>query len=152
MKRLAPLVFALLGLLAAAPLAAASDVSLRTALKPYEARLTTDIGYLSSFSAPSRSAAPAVLSMLSKVRSALSGATLAASRQQGSSSSGRKGRAQVLSALGYATAAADEAGASANAARAGNRSAAKLDAKQEQSKITKAIPLFKSGGSLLHLF
>jgi hypothetical protein len=152
MKRFALLTLVGLGLLGVPPVAVASDASLKAALKPYESRLTTDIGYLSSFSTPSRSAALPALSKLSKIRSGLSGATRAASRQQASSSSGRRGRTLVLSALADATLAPGDAQASANAARSGSRSAAKRKAKEEQSEINKAIPLFESGGRLLHLF
>jgi hypothetical protein len=141
-----------LAVLAAAPFAQASDASLKKALKPYETRLTTDIGYLSNFSAPSKSAAPAALTKLSKIRSDLTGATKAATGQQASTSSGRKGRTQVLSALHDATVAAGDAQACATAARFGNKSTAKRDAKAEQGEINKAIPLFESGGKLLHLF
>jgi hypothetical protein len=137
-----------LGLLAAAPLAQASNASLEKALKPYETRLTTDISYLSNFSAPSKKAAPAALTKLSKINSDLSGATKAATGQQASTSSGRKGRTQVLSALHEATVATSDARACATAARSGKKSTAK----SEQSEINKAIPLFESGGELLHLF
>jgi len=58
----------------------------------------------------------------------------------------------VLSALHDATVAANDARASATAARSGIRSTAKRDAKKEQSEINKAIALFESGGRLLHLF
>lgn len=152
MKRVAPALLVSLGLLVASPLAQASDASLKSALKRYEARLTTDIGYLSSFSAPSRSTAPAALSRLSKIRSDLTGAARAATGEQASTSSGRKGRTLVLSGLHDATVAADDARACATAARSGNRSTARGDAKAEQSEINKAIGLFESGGKLLHLF
>jgi hypothetical protein len=150
MTRLVLLV--LLGLLALAPLAQASDATLEKAMKAYEKRLTNDISYLSSFSAPSKHAAPSTLSKLSRIGSDLAGATKAATRQQASTSSGRKGRTQILAALHDATAAKSDAKASATAARAGKTSTAKRDAKTEQSQITKAIPLFESGGKLLKLF
>lgn len=140
------------GLLAAVPIAQANDSSLTKALKRYENRLTTDIGYLSGFTVPSRKAASAVLAKLTKVRTDLAGATHAAGARQASTSSGRKGRTQVLSALHDATVAASDAQSCATAARSGNRSTAKRDAKAEQSEINKAIPLFESGGKLLHLF
>jgi hypothetical protein len=152
MKRVALSILVLLGMLAAAPLAQASDASLTKALKRYETRLTTDIGYLSSFSAPSRKAAPAALHKLSNVSRDLTGATSAATGQQASTSSGRKGRTQVLSGLHDATLAASDARATAAAARSGKRSTARRDAKEEQREINKAIPLFESGGKLLHLF
>jgi hypothetical protein len=152
MKRTALLLPVLVAVLAAAPFAQANDASLTKALKRYETRLTTDIGYLSSFAAPSKNGARAALSKLSKVRSDLGGATNAANGQQASTASGRKGRAQVLSALHDATVAASDARASATAARSGLRSTAKRDAKNELSEINKAIALFESGGRLLHLF
>jgi hypothetical protein len=152
MKRSALPLLVLLAPLVPAPLAQASDASLKQALKPYETRLTTDIGYLSGFSAPSRSAAPAALRKLSKAGSDLTGASEAATRQQASTSSGRKGRALVLSGLHDATVAAGDARACATAARSGNRSTAKRDANAEQSEINKAIASFESGGKLLHLF
>jgi hypothetical protein len=141
-----------LGLLVATPLAQASDASLERALKAYGARLTGDIGYLSSFSAPSKRAAGAVLHRLSKVRDDLAGATRAATGRQASTSSGRKGRKLVLSGLHDATAAAGDARACATAARSGNRFAAKRYERQEQSEIGKAIPMLESGGKVLHLF
>jgi hypothetical protein len=143
---------ALLGLLALAPLAQASDATLEKAMKPYEKRLTTDISYLSNFSAPSKKAAPSTLTKLSTIGGDLAGATKAAASHQASTSSGRRGRTQILAALHDATAATSDAKASATAARAGKTSTAKRDAKTEQSQITKAIPLFESGGKLLKLF
>src|ERR1700730_5493802 len=92
MKRIALALLVSLGLLAVAPLAHASDVSLEHALKAYKTRLTADIGYLASFSPPSKSAAATALSRLAKLRSDLTGATQAATRQQASTNSGRKGR------------------------------------------------------------
>ncbi|MGP0036132.1 MAG: hypothetical protein ACLP4R_16395 [Solirubrobacteraceae bacterium] len=142
----------LLGLLVLVPLAQASDATLQKAMRPYDKRLTTDISYLSNFSAPSKKAAPSTLSKLSTISSDLSGAIKAASGQQASTSSGRKGRTQILAALHYATAATNDAKACATAARVGKRSTAKRDAKTEQSQINKAIPLFESGGKLLKLF
>jgi hypothetical protein len=152
MKRIALSVLVMLGLLAGAPIAHASNASLTHALKPYETRLTTDIGYLSSFSAPSRTAASAALTKLSRVRRDLSSATGAASGQQASTNSGRKGRTLVLSAMHDATLAAGDAQASATAARAGRHGVARRDAQSEQTEISRAIPSFESGGRLLHLF
>jgi hypothetical protein len=152
MKRFVLWLFVSLGVLMIPPLALASDASLKGALKPYEGRLTTDIGYLSSFSASSRSAADLRQLAQRGSRGDLFGATRAASHQQASSSSGRKGRTLVLSALADATVAAGDARASAIAARSGNRSAAKRYGREEQSGINKAIPLFESGSKLLHLF
>jgi hypothetical protein len=138
--------------LVAAPLVQASDRTVTHALKPYEARLTADVGYLASFSAPSKGAAAGALGRLSKVSKHLSGAKRAASGQMASSSSGRKGRTEVLQALNDALLATGDARASAEAARAGKRSTARRDAKAEQREINKAIPLFESGGKKLHLF
>jgi hypothetical protein len=152
MKRVALPLLVSFGVLAVAPLAQASDASLKHALKAYQARLTADIGYLASFSAPSKSAAPASLSKLSKIRGDLTGAAQAATGQQASTPSGRKGRTLVLSGLNDAIIAVGDARASATAARSGDRSTAKNDAKVELSEINKAIPLFESGGRMLHLF
>jgi hypothetical protein len=152
MKRFALALLVSLGLLAVAPLAHASDASLEHALKAYKTRLTADIAYLASFSAPSKSAAATALSRLPKLRGDLTGATQAATRQQGSTNSGRKGRTMVLSGLHDAIVATGDAGASAAAARSGNRATAKRDASREQAEINRAIPLFESGGMLLHLF
>jgi hypothetical protein len=152
MKRIAlPLVVAI-GLLVVAPSAQASDASLRRALKPYTGRLTTDIAYLSNFTAPRKSRAAAVLGKLSKIRGDLSGATRAATTNLASTNSGRKGRTLVLSGLSDATVAAGDARASATAARSGNRSGARRSAKKERTLINKAITLLPEGGKLLHLF
>ncbi len=152
MKRLTPPFIVLLALVLTAPVAWASDSSLEHALSAYKGRLTTDIGYLASFSAPSRSSAGAARSKLSKVESDLAGARRAATGQQASSSSGRRGRTLVLSGLGDAISAAGDALSSANAARSGNSSTARSDARSESSEINRAIPLFQQGGMLLHLF
>lgn len=152
MKRvLTPLVICS-ALLAVAPFAHASDSSLKHALKAYEANLTKDIAYLASFKAPSKSGASAALHKISKVESDLNGAKQAANGQQASSSSGKTGRSKVLSALHYALVAASDAKASATAARSHEASTAKKDAKATVSETNKAIPLFESGGKLLHLF
>ncbi len=152
MKRLATPFIVLLALVSTASVARASDSSLEHALSVYKGRLTADIGYLASFSAPNRSGAGGALSRLSRVESDLAGARQAATGQQGSSSSGRKGRALVLSGLGDALGAAGDARASATAARSGKSSTARSDARSETSEINRAIPLFQQGGTLLHLF
>lgn len=141
-----------IGLLVGAPPAQASDASLRRALRSYETRLAADIGYLSSFTMPTRSRAPAVLRRLSSVRTDLNGATGAAERNRASTGSGRVGRAQVLSALHYAITATIDAQLCASAARVGNRARARRDARAEQRAINQAIPLFEAGGKRLHLF
>jgi hypothetical protein len=151
MKRIA-LSLLSFGLLAAAPLAQASDRSLEQALRAYQARLTSDIGYLSSFSTPSRGSAGAVLSRLSRIGGDLNGASRAARGQRASSHSGSRGQSLILSALGNASVAVSDARAAAYAARSGNRSTASRDARAEQSAINRAIPQFESGGHLLHLF
>jgi hypothetical protein len=140
------------GLLASAPLAQASDASLKHALSPFKSRLTADIAYLAGFKSPSKSAAGGVLRKLSKIGHDLSGATQAANGQQASTNSGRRGRTLVLSGLHHASLATSDAQASARAARAGKRATAKSDAKNEQTEINKAIPQFEQGGRLLHLF
>lgn len=139
-------------LLALAPFAQASDSSLRSALKAYEANLTKDIGYLATFKAPSSSGASAALHKISKIASDLNAAEHAASAQQASSSSGRTARSDVLSALHDALIAAGDAKASATAARSHKASTAKKDAKATVSETNKAIPLFETGGKLLKLF
>jgi hypothetical protein len=141
-----------IAVLAGAPLASASDASLEHALKAYEKRLTADIGYLSTFSAPSRGGAGSVLSRLAKIRTDLTGAQSAAIRNQASTSAGRRGRTEVLAALKDALLATGDAQASATAARKGQHSTATHDAGAERREINKAIPLFESGGMALHLF
>ena len=130
----------------------ASDASFKRALSPYKTKLTTDIAYLSNFSTPSKRAASGSLNTLARIGRDLSGATSAARGQQGSTSSGREGRSEVLSALRYATSATSFARSSASAARVGNRSLAAGYARSEQATIKKAIPLFEDGGRRLHLF
>ena len=152
MKRIALPWLVMLAVLAGAPGAQASDASLQHALKAYEARLTSDIGYLASFAAPSRGAAGAALTKLSGVQRDLAAASRAASGQKGSSSTGRKGRSLVLSALGGASTAAGDAVAAASAVRAGRGGAVKGDVAAEQRAINRAIPQFEQGGRLLHLF
>ncbi len=132
--------------------AAASDATLKSALKAYETKLTTDIGYLSSFSTPSKNGAKGALQKLSKIDKDLAGATKAANKNQGSTANGKKGRTEILAALKDATAADSSAQACAKAAHAAKHSAAKSALKQEQRQINKAIPLFESGGKLLKLF
>jgi hypothetical protein len=151
MKRFALSCLVSIAVLASPSLAQASDSSLEHALAGYESKLTSDIGYLASFSTPSRSGAAGALSRLSGVQRDLEGASKAASGQQASSSAGRKGRALVLSALGDALTAAGDARAAADAAHAGKSAAARGDAGKEQSAIDQAIPRFEQGGSLLHL-
>ena len=152
LRRVGVLSLVAIGLLLGAPLAQASDASLEHALKSYEKRLASDIGYLSSFSTPTRSGAPAALRTLSSVRADLTGATKAANSNQASTSSGRTGRAQVLSALHGAATAAIDAEHCATAARSGHRTQARRDATAEQRAINQAIVLFEAGGKRLHLF
>jgi hypothetical protein len=152
MKRIATPFLALVALAVAVPVAGANDASLEHALGAYKSRLTADIGYLASFSVPSRAGAGGTLSRLSTIQHDLAGARHAASAQQGSSSAGRRGRTLVLSALGDAIAAAGHAQSSANAARSGKTSTARSEARTESSDINRAIPLFQQGGTLLHLF
>lgn len=140
---------ALLGL---APLASASDSSLRRALNGYKSRLTSDISYLAYFSAPSRSRTSSVLSRLSGVSSDLNGAIRAANGQRSSSRTGSRAKSLLLAAFGYALSATGYARASAYAARSGRGSSARSDARAEQGQINRAIPLFEQGGRLLHLF
>lgn len=137
---------------AAAPLAHASDASIRRAMKPYKTKLTVDIGYLANFSAPSRKAAPGALRTLSRVRTDLTGASHALTHQKASSASGRRGRTDVLSALRLALTATSDARTSATAARAGHSASARAAAKREQRQIGKAISKFQTGGRLLRLF
>ncbi len=151
-RRLGALALVAVASLAAAPAAGASDASFRRALRHYESRLTADIGYLSSFSAPSKAAAPAALSRLAKVNRDLNAVTTVANRNQASSAAGRTGRSDVLAALGHARIATSDAQRSAGAARARNRAAAVRNARAEQRQIDQAISLFETGGRLLHLF
>lgn len=147
-----PLLVIWAALLAAAPLANASDATIRHALKPYKKKLETDIAYLAAFSAPSRSAAPAALHKLSKIRTDLTGASHALQHQTASSSKGTKGRTDVLNALHTALTATSDAKNSATAAHTGHQSTAGTDAKSAKKEINKAIPQFETGGSLLKLF
>jgi hypothetical protein len=132
--------------------AAANDASVKRALKRYEKKLTKDIGYLASFKTPTKRSSGSVLKRVSAIRRDLRGAEKAQQGEMASTANGRKGRQQILAALGDAGSAATKARASALAVRAGHRSAAKGDAKQELRDIDKAIVLFESGGKKLHLF
>jgi hypothetical protein len=136
----------------AAAAARADNAALKHALKPYEQRLTADIGYLASFKAPSKKGAASALQKLSKIGTQLADATHVAKTHQASSPSGRTGRQLVLSALNDASAATADAKASATAAHAGKSSTVKQDARQARKKINEAIPLFESGGKKLNLF
>lgn len=152
LSRAAALALVCAGALVNAPLAQASNATLEHALKSYDKRLTADIGYLSSFAAPSRARAGAALRRLTTVRTDLAGATRAATTHQASTASGRRGRTDILVALRDATAATSDARNSATAARAGRRTTARSDARAEQRQINAAIPRFEAGGRLLHLF
>jgi hypothetical protein len=152
MKCFALSVLVSLSLLALAPLAQASDRSLERAVAPYKGRLTSDIGYLANFSTASRRGAAAVQTRVARILGDLATVTSAAKSQHASSKSVRRGQSLVLSALHYATLAADDARASAGATRSGNGAVARSDARAEQAQINRAIPLFESGGHLLHLF
>ncbi|HWE32832.1 MAG TPA: hypothetical protein VG410_05055 [Solirubrobacteraceae bacterium] len=151
MKRL--LTAALLGIVVLVPVAHASDTSLEKALKAYKHKLTTDIAYLSSFAAPSKSATASVSKKLSTIRADLKGAQSAAQNNQASSASGRKGRSEVLTGLGYALVAEGDAKAAASAAASGKKATAKSDAKKARAEIAnKAIAPLESGGMALGLF
>jgi hypothetical protein len=141
-----------LGLGMLVPAAQADDAGLQKALKAYESRLTTDIGYLAAFTKPSAGGVPTALHRLSKIAEDLSGATHAAKTHHASTTAGAKGRTEVLAALHDAMAATRDAEASAKAVRGGKPAKAKHEAKLERSAINKAIPLFESGGKKLHLF
>jgi hypothetical protein len=152
LKRFTIPLLVMLGLLAFAPLAAASDKSLENALKPYKTKLTTDVAYLAAFKAPAKSKAGGVLKKLSKITADLNGAKNAANGQQASTNSGKQGRTEVLSGLGDLLAAAGDAKNSASAAKAGKSATAKSDAKLELKATNKAIPLLEAGGTKLKLF
>lgn len=153
MKRITwTLLLVCVGVAAIASPAWANDSTLEHALKRYDKSLTSDIAYLAGFSVPSRSHANATLHKLSKIGKDLSGATKAARDHQASSKNGRKGRSLVLSGLADATTAQKDAGAAARAARSGKHGTAVSDRKKELKAINKAIPLFESGGQLLHLY
>jgi hypothetical protein len=152
MKRFTIPLLVMLGLLALAPLAAASDKSLENALKPYKTKLTTDVAYLAAFKAPSKSKAGGVLKKLSKIEGDLNGAKNAANGQQASTSGGTQGRSEVLSGVGDLLAGAGDAKSSASAAKAGKSGKAKSDAKQALKEINKAIPVLEAGGMKLKLF
>jgi hypothetical protein len=151
MKRL--LTTALLGTLMLVPVAHASDASLEKALKAYKQKLTSDIAYLSAFSAPSKSAAARVSRKLSTIGGDLKGAQSAAKNNQASSAKGSKGRSEVLTGLGYALVAQRDAKAAASAAASGRAATAKGDAKRARAEIAnKAIGPLESGGMALGLF
>lgn len=141
-----------LGLGLLVPAAQADDAGLQKALKAYEHRLTSDIGYLAGFTVPSKRSVSSTLHRLSKIGKDLAGATHAASSHHASSTAGAKGRTEVLQALHDATAATRDAEASAKAVRGGKAAKAKHEAKLELSATNKAIKLFESGGKKLHLF
>jgi hypothetical protein len=151
MKRL--LTAALLGILVLAPVAHASDASLEKALKAYKQKLTTDIAYLSGFSAPSKSAASGVSRKLSTISGDLKGAQSAAQNNQASSAKGSKGRSEILAGLGYALVAERDAKAATSAAASGKAATARSDAKRARAEIAdKAIGPLESGGMALGLF
>jgi hypothetical protein len=150
MKRIALTV--LLGALAIAPAATASDSSLVAALKPYKTKLTNDIAYLATFAAPSKSAASGVSTKLSKIEKDLKAVQRAAKNNQASSSKGTTGRSEVLAGVGDALTATTDANASAAAARAGKKATAKRDAKSARAEIAKAVPVLEAGGHALGLF
>jgi hypothetical protein len=152
MKRALPFLVVIVGLLALAPVGLASDKSLEKALKPYKTKLTTDVAYLATFSAPSKSHARATLSKLSKVKTDLTGAKNAASGQQASSSKGKTGRTDVIAGVTDALAAEKLAAQSASAAKSGKKSTAKSDAKAAVKELNKAIPVLEAGGKALGLF
>lgn len=152
MRRVVLALAVAISLLVSAPLASASDASLKRALKPYTTRLTRDVAYLANFSVPSKTAVPSVLSRLGKIGHDLAAVTHAATANHGSTTSGRKGRALVLEGLHDAQAAANEARACADAVRSGDGSAATRDQGQERRKINKGIGALEAGGKLLHLF
>jgi hypothetical protein len=152
MKRYLLPVLACVSVLASSAIAQASDRSLERAVGAYKGSLTSDIGYLASFSAPSSRGAAAAQARVGRILRDLAAAGSAARSQRASSSSVRRGQSLILSALHYATLAADDARSSAGAARSGNGAAARGEARAEQSQINRAIPLFESGGHLLHLF
>ena len=152
MRRTLASSLAVVGLLASPTLAHASDTSLRHALSTYESRLTSDIGRLANFAVPSRAAAASTVAAMTKVNADLEGAVRAATAQKASTSAGRRGRTLVLSGLHEAIVAAGDAKAAALAARTGHGAAARAQAAKERAAINRAIPLFESGGKLLHLF
>lgn len=139
-------------LLAAAPLARASDASIRRVMNPYKTKLTVDIAYLANFSAPSWKAAPGTLHKLAGIRTELTRASRALEHQKASTRNGRRGRTDVLNALHTALTATTDARNSATAARHRHSATARKDTKAEQRQIGKAIPEFETGGRLLHLF
>ncbi len=150
MKRIALTV--LVGALAIAPAATASDSSLVAALKPYKTKLTNDIAYLSTFAAPSKSAASGVSKKLSKIEKDLKAVQSAAKDNPASSSKGTTGRSEVLAGVGDALTATADANAAVAAARAGHKATAKKDARAARAEIAKAVPVLEAGGHALGLF
>ena len=151
MKRVVLSLLVMIGLLAT-PVALASDKSLEAALKPYKAKLTTDIAYLANFKAPTKSKAAAATKELGKIASTLNGAKKAAEDNQASSSKGKAGRTDVINGLTDALSAASDGKSAASAAKSGKGSSAKSHAKSEKTEIDKAIPLLETGGTDLKLF
>jgi hypothetical protein len=151
MKRAGLLLLVLVGLLAT-PAALASDKSLETALKPYKTKLTTDIAYLATFKAPTKSKAAAATKQLGKIGSTLRGAQKVTEDNQASSTKVKTGRTDVLGGLSDALSATSSAKLSASAAKSGKTANAKGDAKAELKSIDKAIPLLETGGKDLGLF
>jgi hypothetical protein len=150
MKRIA--LTALIGALAVVSAASASDSSLEHALKPYKNKLTSDIAYLATFPAPSKSSASTVSKKLSTIEKDLKGAQSAAKNNQASSPKVATGRSEVLTGVSDALKATADATASAAAARAGKKSTAKNDAKSARAEISKAVPVLEAGGMALGLF
>jgi hypothetical protein len=152
MKRAVVPMIVLLGLLAVAPAGLASDKSLAKALKPYKTKLTTDVAYVATFKAPSKSKAGAAETKLKKIKTDVTGAKNAATGQQASTSKGKTARADVLEGLGYVLNAIKDAHSSAAAAKKGKASTAKSDAKAAVTETNKAIPPLEAGGQDLGLF
>lgn len=151
MKRL--LTIALLGTVVLVPVAHASDATLEKALKAYKHKLTSDIAYLSTFPAPSKSTAAGVSRRLSTIRGDLKGAQSAAQNNQASSAKASQGRSEVLTGLGYALVAEGDAKSATSAAASGKAATAKSEAKKARAEIaTKAIAPLESGGMALGLF
>jgi hypothetical protein len=152
MKRVAVPMLVLFSLLALASTGLASDASLKSALKPYKKKLTSDVAYVATFKAPAKSKAGAAEKKLKRIKTDVTGAKNAATGQQASTSKGTTARADVLKGLGYVLIAIKDANSSAAAAKSGKASTAKKDAKAAVKETNKAIPPLEAGGTDLGLF
>ncbi len=131
-------------------LAQASDASLKNAVLPYQAELSTDIVFLAGLtSAPSKSAAPSDASKLRTAQSQLAACAGAARSQKASSSAGRKAQAEILQGLALAYSTAGYGLDAMAAVEAGKTPVATSDIAGEQREFKAAIGPLEAGGAAL---